>query len=590
MIVKKLPGMKKMRISRAANVCGCLILSLLLLLATASRTEAVTPSGIQARFSKGQVFVTFNEVAGAGITYNVYRSASPITSIGGLTPVITLPQNSGLNLYTNQRFVVSDLGNPLAAGVGLFVYTSHAAGGFYYAVTSSQDSSIVPGANATTAAVTETVWEVPGAVQIGPPVTCGAVQCVPYMAWEDASTWDPAWGYYGRRFDVSIAVTRQGGQTYPLILDLHGAGASNYQEPNPWVDIGVSGIFVFPVDLAFLYGNVDPYTGTGALQTGWFGYDQGTGSNERAMSATEKRIVRYAQLIAADPQYQVDPTRLYVKGGSMGGGGALHVAMHYPGVFAAAAASLAWVGPTSWGNWTAFANNPPVDTASGPRWANWQDGAWMAANAQNNLPPIIHTFRSDDPIIPPTAYPDFIQKNETNKRAYIAHWQPGGHTIYWLDANASFARFRLNEAYPAFASASNSDSTAVLTTGQRNQNLDWSSSLHDLGAGTQIVDSANSFAMSFKSLSGDATADVTVLNAQAFYLRPSEAVSWTNSAQAGGATLQSGTAQADARGRLTIPALRITAAGNRLSLTCQTCAGPPPPRPPQNLHIVATTP
>jgi hypothetical protein len=575
---------KKLQILRAARVCGWLVATCWLL-GMAMSAEAATPTGLQARFSKGQVFVTFNEVTGAGITYNVYRSNSPITSVGSLTPVKVLPQNSGLNLYTNQRFVVTDLGSPLASGVGLFVYTSHAGGGFYYAVTTSQDSSIAAGVNATTTPVQELVWEVPGAVQIGPPFASGAFQAVPYMAWEDASTWDTAWGGYARRFDVAIAVTRQPGQTYPLILDLHGAGASTYQEPNPWVDIGVAGIFVFPVDLAFSYGNLDPYSGTGQLPTAWFGYDQGTGANELAVSATEKRIVRYTRLIAADPQYQVDPTRIYVKGGSMGGGGAMHLAMHYPTMFAAAAASIAWVGPTSWGNWTAFANNPPVDTASGPHWGDWQNGSWIVEHAQGSIPPIIHTFRKDDNVIPPTAYPEFIQKSETFKRAYFAHWQNGGHQIYWLDGNASFARFRLNEAYPAFASASNSDATSI-QEGQRNQSLDWSSSLHDLGAGTQIVDSANNFAMSFKSLGGDATANVTVLNVQAFYLRPSEQVSWTNTAQTGGAVLQSGTAWADAEGLLTLTSLQITAAGNRLTLTCQSCSGPPPPRPPRNLHIL----
>jgi dienelactone hydrolase len=535
------------------------------------------------------VFVTFNEVTGSGVTYNVYRSASPITTVSGLTAVAVLPQNSGLNLYTNQRLVVSDLASALGVGVGLLVYTSHQAGGFYYAVTSSQDASIVPGVNATVVALSELVWEVPGAVQIGPPFTSGAFQVMPYFAWEDSATWDPAWGYYGRRFDVAIAVTRQPGQTYPLVLDLHGAGATTYAEPNPWVDVGVQGIFVFPVDLAFSYGNADPYTGTGALPTGWFGYDQGTGSNERAMSATEKRVVRYARFIASDPQFQVDPTRLYVKGASMGGGGAMHVAMHNPTLFAAAAASIPWVGPTAWGNWTSFANNPPVDSASGQLWGNWQDGAWMAEHFDGNLPPIIHTFRKDDNVIPPNAYPNMLAKSETFKRAYFAKWQNGGHNFFWLDNNASFARFRLNEAYPAFAAATTSDDTAAVVEGQRNTYLDWSSSLHDLGGGTAIVDTANNFAMSFKSLSADQTATVTLRNLQLFYLRPSEVVAWTNAAQSGGQTLQSGTAQADGQGLLTLTALQIKAAGNRLTLTCQTCSGPPPPRPVRNVHITSTS-
>ena len=198
--------MKKLRTIGLLRAAGALALIVGGLLGLATPAAAATPTGVQTRFSKGQVFVTFNEVSGTGITYNVYRSSSPITSVGGLTPVATLPQNSGTNLYTNQRFVVTDQGSPLAAGVGLFVYTSHANGGFYYAVTSSQDSSIVAGTNATTSAVQEFAWDVPGAVQISAPFTCGAFQCISYMAWEDASTWDPAWGGVARRFDVSIAV------------------------------------------------------------------------------------------------------------------------------------------------------------------------------------------------------------------------------------------------------------------------------------------------------------------------------------------------------------------------------------------------
>jgi hypothetical protein len=182
-----------------------------------------------------------------------------------------------------------------------------------------------------------------------------------------------------------------------------------------------------------------------------------------------------------------------------------------------------------------------------------------------------------------------LAKSEQFKRAYFAKWQNGGHNFFWLDQNASFARFRLNEAYPAFAAATTSDDTGSVVEGQRNTYLDWSSSLHDLGGGTAIVDTANTFAMSFKSLSTDQTATVTLRNLQLFYLRPSEVVSWTNAAQAGGATLQSGTAQADAQGLLTLTGLQIKAAGSRLTLTCQTCSGPPPPRPVRNVHITSTS-
>ena len=44
----------------------------------------------------GQTFLTWTEVAGAGVTYSVYRETSQITSLAGLTPVATgLTQDSG---------------------------------------------------------------------------------------------------------------------------------------------------------------------------------------------------------------------------------------------------------------------------------------------------------------------------------------------------------------------------------------------------------------------------------------------------------------------------------------------------------------
>jgi hypothetical protein len=74
-------------------------------------------TNVQARVSQGQTFVTWTETAGV-TGYNVYRSTAPITSVSGLTPIALVPRDSGLNLYTNQRFVIADNGGPVPVGTG----------------------------------------------------------------------------------------------------------------------------------------------------------------------------------------------------------------------------------------------------------------------------------------------------------------------------------------------------------------------------------------------------------------------------------------------------------------------------------------
>ena len=171
-------------------MCGIALVGL------SSAASAQTPvSGLQAVSRQGQVFITFSEVPGSSLTYQVSRSAQPITSLAGLTPLAVLPQGSGVNKYTGTNFIIADLGAPLPNGTGLVVLTSTQTGAFYYAVTNSSSSALVPGANVTSAPVSEVVWATPGAVQIRPTYTDAAGNRVrEYFAWEDPTTWHPC-GY-----------------------------------------------------------------------------------------------------------------------------------------------------------------------------------------------------------------------------------------------------------------------------------------------------------------------------------------------------------------------------------------------------------
>jgi len=546
---------------------------ILLFVAITAATQAATVTNLAVRYSKGQVFVTFQEVAGNDVRYQVYRSKSPIVSkVTGLTPIATLPQNSGTNLYTNTRFVVTDTGAPLPPKLGLLVYTCHTNDSFYYAVTNSLDSAIVTGVNSLSLPVQETRLDVPGAVQIAKDsLSAEGATVIKYFAWEDYASWDTLWGYYGHRFNVvyeprAINVTKQN----PLTLRLHSAGTNGYAEPGI---LGVStGVSIIPRDLGFYWDQKDPFTKTQRYYSGWFGYS----TKGFAIPCTERRCIRYINLVKTDPKFRIDSTRIYVTGGSLGGGGAMHMAYHHPEIFAAAAATVGWVSYNKFvsGIWTSeygsAGDSMRVNDATGPAVWNWQNSIWIVNSKPKSLPPLIHTFRKDDNVVNPAEYPELLQQTEAHKYFQISGWKNGGHDGFGYSTSpANYFRFRKNEAYPVFTKATNSDSFLAVE-GQRNLYLDWSSSLSDLvteSSEDDIFDTANTFAITFKSLSGsDAKADFTLRNAQQFKVEANTRVHWKNIKQQGAMMIDSGSVQADAQGLITIPQLLITTGMNRLRL------------------------
>jgi S-formylglutathione hydrolase FrmB len=550
------------------------------ILALATVCHAATVTNLKVLAQKGQAFLTFTEIPGAGVTYRVYRSTQPITSVAGLSPIATLAQGSGFNLYTNQAFVITDLGSPLPSQTGLLVWTTAVTGSYYYAVTNSIDSGLISGVNVTATPASEEHWAVPGSVQLRTPYDRfepGSERVVEYFAWEDYATWDHGyWPYYGHRYNVIIPPSLQAGATYPLVLVLHPAGDSGYREPPTGGWAGA--ISVAPADNTFQFSSADPYTGTNHTWSLWYGWKRST--DGAVINTTERRAIRYAMLTRQDPTFQVDPTRIHVAGASLGGGGAMHLAYHYPKFFASAVSSIGWPDPSHGG--LPFDAFYAERVENGVLWKDWNDQRWLVENRSPLAPPIIYTFAKDDNILSAAAYPDLLTATEQKKNAHVAKWMNVGHNQFYLNNNASWDRFKVNEAYPAFANASNSDAVSA-PEGQRNQYLDWSSALHSLGLATEIADTASSFGMTFLSLVGDATADVTIRNAQSFLPVPGETVTWTNALQTGGTQLETGIAVADSNGLVTIR-LQIRSAGNRL--TVRRASGLTPPAPPSNLRII----
>lgn len=523
-------------------------------------------TNLKAEHRQGQTFLTFTESADSA-SYDVYRSETAITSLSGLKPVARLDSFSGTNRYTNEGLVICDRCAPLAANVGLLVWTPARSGTAQYAVQVVGETSFV------SVSVAETSQAVPGAVLLGTRVFSGRT-VYEYMAWEDRATWRDAWGAYFHRFNVFIPQPDNGGP-HKLNVFLHGAGSQGWSDPG-WTSWPEDGAALNIRDNA-LGAGADPYAPEGYWYSMFFGRGDGT----IVRSVTEQRIRRYVNLAMANPAFRIDPNRIYVNGASLGGGGTMTLARHMPDLFAAAAASLGWVDPFVYqylkpdSGWPEYLNKP-VDRSNGVRWNQWMDQVWLVKNATVPLP-MRYVFSKNDTSVPPLRYPELFEALEAAKFPYAAGWNDGNHVqSSVLDTNTAWdwGRFRKNEAVPAFAKASNNDAYES-ALGQRNGFLDWGSSLHPLGEA--MIDTQGTFAISLKSLRGDATADVTIRNAQQFQLTPGQSVSWQNVRQDSRALLQSGVTTADAKGLVTLR-VEIKETGNRLTLQCSGCTTGAAPR------------
>lgn len=145
---------------------------------------------------------------------------------------------------------------------------------------------------------------------------------------------------YAYTYEVAIPDEMQYPPPWPATLVLHGQGTP--QEVCTGADQG--SVLIRPYD---------------HLETNWYGcarmYDYRTAdpsipvypqrSSDVIVNYTEQRVLR--ALYDTCRLKPIDLDRLYVRGHSMGGGGALAIALRYPGVFAAAHASKP---PTAFGD------------------------------------------------------------------------------------------------------------------------------------------------------------------------------------------------------------------------------------------------
>ena len=610
----------------------------------------------------GQTFITWDERLDlTGERYRIYRHTAPITSanLASATRLYEVGEGSA-RFYANrypddggtwqsrylERYVITPRGSELPAGTGLLVWTLAAAdfsaggsGNAYYAVTvvpSGGSELLESGYSA--GALGESLAD-PQPVELANNVGSGGRVYIQYM---DLRHWNPTFhapnalnAYYGLDpADPQVANAVQYAYDYvvyepraascggsqpspaPVFLYLHGWAGNAYPPLADFPDDYYCAYAIYPVD---------------TNQTWWFGFARDhdfrqegePAAGDTVVNYTEQRLLRMiGDLQRLPPGPPVDPQRIYVYGHSMGGSGALNLALHFPNVFAAAYASepmtdyrtsgdgggVDWRGDLS-PKWGSPALNLPVQLDAPHGWAahlaaynglgvwDWQDhqaqlqsrlGAEMApfGVAHGLLDTVIEWSTQGAP-----AYPAF----NASRRAWGGAVVNADHT--WLGyagfpptlGQVDYAPFynfqvRRDESLPGLSSSSADSPLPPAAPGGYNQTLHWSSSW--AAWDDAPIDTADLWQISLCPVVDDGyddnpcgsgpaqTVDVTPRRLQRFLVVPGETYAWENRRVSDNSLVASGLVSASPAGVLTVPGFSVSGAGNRLSLRHQ--GGPLP--------------
>lgn len=252
---------------------------------------------VSATVSHGQIWFTFPDGP-----QTLYRNGQPVYTVGAGSA------DFPTSLY-RARLPMPN-GQPVGEGLGLIVWTMHTAERAVYSIGGE----------------TVTIDEQPDAPQ---PVDYGpAGGGRLYVQFMDAGQWNATFSGYAYEY---IVYTPDCAGPLPVVVYLHQRGGYALTRSGP--PAGWCAYFIAPLDV----GN-----------TWWYGYARDFDYREPGQPVagavvenyTERRVIRMVRdLLAHPPAQPADRERVYVYGHSMGGSGALAMALRYPDVFAAAYAS-----------------------------------------------------------------------------------------------------------------------------------------------------------------------------------------------------------------------------------------------------------
>jgi hypothetical protein len=583
------------------------------------QTGDLAPAPLTAFHRSGQTFLTWPEIPDSPtMTYQVYRHTAPIdqNNLDAVQPLAEVPQGSGIYWteraraieppyedggYSSLRnYVVTDLGEQLPDSTGLFVWTAHESGEFYYAVVTTDGTfvgSTGPISEQISAPEPVLVWQSADGLsrvytQFMDYATYNPTFDAPREGngwlglpnWEELSRMAPQ-QQYGYNYWVGLPSTQlcEGPvpDQLPLVLHIEGWG-TRYAAPadalywcivHLWAD-DPNQSWYFGFSAAHDYRTDSPVT-TGPI-----------------VNFTEERLLRAVHEVLANPDLPaIDQNRIYVYGQSMGGTGALMLAERYPQIFAAAAAGqpmINFANAAMWleeleSKWGARSVNLPVEIR-GPDAAHlapyqgtgvwdWQNlGDQLSARRGDDMAFIAIAHGTQDTVIDwetvvQPSYAHFYRGN----RAFIGEITADDHTWQGFREHPNWMfdwmNFPRDESLPALSNASGSLPVPPDGVGGYNMTLEWSSSANDFAG--PPVDTPEQWAVVLRSLAGDQTVDVTPRRLQQLAVEPGRVYVWQNVRLSDNAVVQEGTTTPDQDGLITVVGFAVSEDGNRLTVRPQ---------------------
>jgi pimeloyl-ACP methyl ester carboxylesterase len=517
------------------------------------------------------------------IRYRIYRSAQPILKladavlVGEVRPLAAWDATY-FGVYPPAdarppRYVIEDGKPPLASGTGLMVHNPAAPGPAYYAVTVSVagvENTSITADNVTAAAMTETVG--PGAPVLQRVDTPNVFQYIErptlraYVRWETGTNSPVA----GKPFNYLVAISSHVRYPAPVGIHLHAWGANMYQDFGWWFNAEKGAILVSSTQVPYDWW-------TGYHERLWQGLATADDWKRGVVRPyTTARLFSFVDWLATT--MKLDLTRVFSGGNSMGGSGAIMMAIRYPTRIAWA---ISWVGVHSpadspfkssyelvYGKpefGARFENGTPV-------WDYYNNALYLRQHPQDAVPFLTFSNgKNDDSIGWPQAVTFFRALQET-RQPHLFVWGQQGHNqraVMPIDngERENPLDLRTNQSLPAFTRCTldddpgNGAATSGAPQGQANAFLYWrTETIQDEPNRWSVV-----IALSEKSPKPAAAVDVTPRRLQQFKLKPGDRVEWTNSA--GSAIVQRGEAVADQWGLVTLPQMQVTRGGNRLAIT-----------------------
>jgi len=519
------------------------------------------------------------------LRYRIYRSNRPIHSIAGLKAIAEVAPLSGWNMdyYGTApkpelrafRYVLEEGKKPVLPLTGVFVYNPREAGQAYYAVTVStngQENATISSRNATETPVDEGVGQgVPILQRIEKP---GIFQYVEnptlyyYVRWEAS----PNANVPGKPFDYLVAIPPKPAKPAPVGIHLHEWGGSLNYGYGWWYNAEKGAILIS--------SNQIPYDW-------WTGYHERLGLGQPTKDEwmrgvvrpyTQRRMLSFLDWVAT--QWDVDLTRTFAAGNSMGGSGSLMLALRFPERIAWA---ISWVGvhipakspqlkssyeyvygKPEWG--VKFEDGTPV-------WDYFNDAWYLRQYPEKDIGFVTFSNGKNDGTIGWPQAVEYYRALQETRQSHMFVWGQDGHGQRAAMPRGGNERImpidlRTNQSLPAFTNCSldgnpgNGDPANGDASGQINAYLYWETG--------NIVDRSERWEMTVGLLDhaprDTATVDITPRRRQQFKARPGAEFAWTNISLATNQVIQSGQVKADKWGLITLQSVLVDKKKNRVSI------------------------